>query len=99
MNRHRRLIALLLWAGLVLFLLTTSAYIILEADHDCHGDGCDICDRIARLEALLRGMTYAGLLLLATAAAAALRSSLNGAVHRLCGFSATLVGLKVRLND
>ncbi len=99
MSRNRRLPALLLCAGILLFLLTSSVYILLEAHHDCDGDDCEVCGHIARLEALLQDMARLGalhaagysMLLYAQHASAEKR---QGSV---CAF--TLVGCKTRLND
>ena len=41
---------------LVAFLLVSSAFIAMEAGHDCDGDDCPICSCIFQCENLLRQM-------------------------------------------
>lgn len=99
MSDQKRLLALMLCISLVFVLFTSSAYIAHEADHDCTGEECEICENIAQMEVLLRSFTLLGVVLLALFALLT--------VHRVC-FAAgelrayaapTLVGWKVRLNN
>ena len=53
MSKQKRLLALLLCVGMFLVLFASSAYIAHEAKHDCAGEDCEICETIARMEALL----------------------------------------------
>ncbi len=98
-NGKRRLTALLICVGMGLFLLTSSAYIVLESGHDCHGDDCEVCERIARLDALLSGMAHVGVLFSLVVCAPAAGRCLRIAALPVYTSSATPVGLKVRLND
>lgn len=45
-QRARRLLAAVGAAVLLGFQVFSSAYIVLESDHDCHGEGCPICFHI-----------------------------------------------------
>ena len=99
MRDHKRLMALLLCLGLLLVLAVSSAFIVLEAGHVCCGKACEICESVAKTEALLRGMAgFALLCLFAAALPAALRAytALKAALRSAPG---TLVCWKVRLNN
>ena len=45
-QRTRRLLAAVGAAVLLGVQVFSSAYIALEADHDCHGEGCPVCFQI-----------------------------------------------------
>ena len=99
MRDRRRLLALLLCAGLLLVLSVSSAFIVLEAGHVCCGKACEICESIARTEALLRGTAcFAFLSLFAACLLPALRAYCALKMARHPAFS-TLVCWKVRLNN
>ncbi len=98
MNR-KQLGVLLLSVGLVIMLAASSALIIHEADHDCTGEDCPVCQAIAVGRGLLRALGMAMLLLWVFFI---LRQN-----HHVRPFSRqysrffphTLVSLKIRLND
>lgn len=99
MSNQKRWIALLMCAGMLLIMFVSSAYIALEADHDCIGEDCPVCAFIAQVEQVRRGF---GMLLLALLL---LNFILTLCVARFntvrvglptCG---TLVSWKIRLND
>ena len=99
MRDRRRLTALVLCAVLLLALAVSSAFIVLEAEHACSGEACEICESIAKTVALLRGVARCAFLLLFAACLAPL-------LRALCAWKAarlpalgTLVCWKVRLND
>lgn len=99
MRDHRRLLALLLCAGLLLVLSVSSAFIVLEAGHVCSGEACEICESMAKTEALLRGAAFFAFLPLFAAC-------LLPALRALCALRtarrplpSTLVCWKVRLNN
>ena len=98
MNRRRRQVALWVCLGYIAFLLMASAFIALEAGHDCAGEDCAVCLQVARMHALL---SYG--LLLGIPLAAAFVLLLSGAVRsvRTAGpvFSLSPVSLKVRMNN
>ena len=63
MTDRKRLLALLLCVGLAAVLCVSTLHIALEADHDCRGENCPICEMIAVNVRLLRTL---GLLALIT---------------------------------
>ncbi|MCR5297033.1 MAG: hypothetical protein K6E17_06455 [Clostridiales bacterium] len=99
MRGNKRIPALILGIGMLLVLLSSFAFIALEADHDCRGEDCEICEVLSRIEALLQHMAvYSPLLAVSAVCAAALRFfRLRGGarVRR----AVTLVFWKVRLNN
>ncbi len=99
MRDRKRLMALLLCAGLLAVLTVSSAFIVLEAGHACSGKACEICESLAKTEALLRGMACFALLLLIAASlrTAPMAYAAHGASHK--PLLSTLVCWKVRLND
>ena len=99
MRDRRRLLALVLCAGLLLVLAVSSAFIVLEAGHVCCGNACEICESMARIEALLHGTVFAAFLsLFAACLLPALKAYCVVNAARRPAFS-TLVCWKVRLND
>ena len=99
MTNRKRIYAWILCFGFVLTLFVSSAYIVHEADHDCIGEGCDICETIALTEALLHSFVLLGVVLLFLFAAwVILKHPLFlDAVRR--PKRSTLVSWKVRLNN
>ena len=98
MNR-KRWYAWLLLMGMMLALLVSSAYTVREADHICLHEDCEICDHIARCEALLQSFALAALIALILMPAQSASVSLRcwgGFRLPVCG---TLVSWKIRLND
>ncbi|MBR6185069.1 MAG: hypothetical protein IKQ41_02305 [Clostridia bacterium] len=99
MKKQTRLLALLVCAGLLFVLFASSAYIAHEADHHCAGKHCEICENIARMEALLQSFALLGVVLVFMFALQAFIRVLR-AEEGLCAYHApTLVGWKVRLNN
>ena len=97
--KRRRVMALTLCLILALVLTFSSVFAIHEADHDCMGEGCEICAQIAASVDLLRGLTLMAAVLLTLFAALP-------AVPKHCGFSRrtarpepTPTSWKVRLNN
>ena len=98
MNR-KRICALLLAAGLALFLSVSAFYLAHEAGHDCCGEDCPVCRMMAMHIQLLRAFS---LLVLVPASCSAL---LRGRTFRFRLNTAPLfptrtpVSLKIRLNN
>ena len=98
MNRRRKQAALWVCLGYIAFLLMASAFIALEAGHDCAGKDCAVCLQVARMHALLShgtllGMAIAGsFVLLLSVAVRSVRTA--GPV-----ISQSPVSLKVRMNN
>ena len=99
MRDRRRLLALLLCFGLLLALAVSSAFIVLEAGHACCGNACEICESMARIEALLRStVCFAFVSFFAASLLPVLKAYCVVKAARRPAFS-TLVCWKVRLNN
>ncbi len=98
MIHHKRLLALLLCAGMLTLLAVSSAFIVLEAGHSCSGGMCKICESIAKTEAVLRGLVFFAFLSL-IAAALRVSEAFSAFTAARQAFFGTLVCWKVRLND
>ena len=99
MSDRKRLRAFMFCIGMALVLFVSSAYIVYEAEHDCLGEGCDICEHIAESIALLNGFT---LLFVMWFSRLAVRFRFNADAivpERAVCLSPTLVGWKVRLDN
>lgn len=99
MTNRKRAGALLLCIGLILVLSVSIIFIAHEADHDCCGEDCPICQMIAVNIRLLRTL---GLIILILPAFYMLLSgqSARRRSERLHYFRpVTLVSWKIRLND
>ena len=99
MTLRKRIGTLLLCFGLILTLAVSTALIVHEADHDCCGEDCPICEMIAARMMLLRTLGWAGLLLLSAFFLLPVgRAFFRRARFARC-FHETLVSWKIRLND
>lgn len=99
MKNMKRLFALLMCVGLVLTLFVSSTYIVSNADHDCIGHGCDVCEHIAEASALLNSFALLGVLVALLFMADLLRRRFSAAEEICLPAQETLVGWKVRLNN
>lgn len=99
MRDHKRLIALLLCLGLLLVLAVSSAFIVLEAGHVCCGKTCEICESVAKTEALLRGVAAFAFLLHIAAILPAMSRADTALKAARWSAPGTLVCWKVRLNN
>ena len=99
MTNRKRTGALLLCIGLVFVLSVSMIFIVREADHDCCGEDCPICQMIAVNIRLLRTL---GLIIL-TFSAFYMALSGQSARRRSEGLHyfrlVTPVSWKIRLND
>ena len=98
MTKKFRFLTGLLAAVLAVVMLSSAAYIAVEADHDCSGEDCAICHQIDACLNSLRELSLAGV---AAAVTAAFTYTLCKAVL-LCAETIgtlTLVSLKVKLSD
>ena len=99
MKTQKRLLALLLCAGMLFVLFASSAYIAHEADHQCTGKHCETCENIARMEALLQSFALLGVVLHFLFSLPAFLRAFR-AEEGLCACHApTPVSWKVRLNN
>ena len=99
MTGRKRFGALLLCIGLILVLSVSVAFIAHEADHDCCGEDCPICQTIAVNISLLRTLGLAVLAVLCLFVLLSVRSACFTRERNNCFFAGTLVSWKIRLND
>ena len=90
--------AAILAVTLALVMLFSALFIVLEADHDCHGEECRICEQIQLCEDLLRQTALFLAVLLAGGALRAVFRTGKGYLFR-GEKGATLGALKVKLSD
>lgn len=97
MTNQKRALAGIIAVAVLIVMLFSIAYIVHEADHDCIGDGCSICNQIGVCISALKTLSYG---VIAAALAAAFKPVL---FIKLLRFSSpvpkgTLVALKVKLS-
>ncbi len=97
--KRRQVTALLLCLILALVLTVSSAFLIHEADHECIGEGCEICARIAAAVHLMRSLALLAAILPAFFTALPAARKHHGFFRSPVGPVPTPVGWKVRLND
>ncbi len=97
--KRRRVMALTLCLILALVLTFSSAFAIHEADHDCRGEGCEICAQIAAAFDLVRSLALLGAVLYAFFAALHAARKRRGDSRLAARPGPTPVGWKVRLNN
>lgn len=98
MKKTSRLPAMFLACVLALILLFSVFFIVLEADHDCCGDGCAICAVLSVCETLLHRLAGVGAVVLAMLFAASVKAFAAGG-YSLDAASVTPVSLRVKLTD
>ena len=99
MKTQKRLLALLLCVGMLFVLFASSAYIAHEADHHCAGEHGEICENIARMEALLQSFALLGVVLLFLFALPAFLRVFRAEEGLRASHAPTPVSWKVRLNN
>ncbi len=99
MNMRKRGYALLFCIGFVLMLLVSSAFLIREADHDCCGEHCPVCEMIAMTTALMRSFCLIAAALLLRSVFAAARSAFHAPETGYGHSAGTPVSRKIRMND
>ena len=98
MTQQKRIFALLLAVAVILFLLSSSAFIVIHADHDCIGEGCEICEMLCICAERLQQLAVAVILIVLAAAVSALFCDCVTDVA-FSRASYTLVALKVKLSN
>lgn len=98
MTQQKRILALLLSIAVILFLLSSSAFIVTHADHDCVGENCPVCEQLYSCAQNLKNLSVS---LLVAASTVALAFSLCGGMKWLTPVFAlhTPVLLKVKLSN
>ncbi len=99
MRERKRRIALFLCLGMIMVLLSSFAYIIHEADHDCTGENCPVCQMIAVNLSVLHLPIFTILALTAIRVLLNLFHLHKIAAQSAFSFPDTLVSWKMRLND
>lgn len=96
--QSKRLKAIILAALFASFMLFFNAFAIVEANHDCEGERCEICRVLEVVENTKKGLSFSALGAVAIAAAvfAAVLCIFYGFKQL---FSSTLITLKVKLSD
>lgn len=98
MKKRNRIIALLL-AVIVLFIMAFSLVIVAaEANHECCGENCPICEIIAICENNIKGLSLILVFVSLMVALALMRTFLRDTRAFLCQ-SQTPVSLKVKLTN
>lgn len=98
MKKRNRIIALLL-AVIVLFIMASSLVIVAaEADHECCGEDCPICEIIAICENNIKGLSLI-LVFVSLMVALALPGAFIRETRKFRYQSQTPVSLKVKLTN
>lgn len=98
MGKTKRILAMVMAVAIFAVMLSSALFLAEEADHDCIGDGCQICLQLTLCRGVLKSLS---LVLLAAVAALTVACILWGN-FRLCQGSdghVTLVALKVKLSN
>ena len=96
-RNEKRLCALLMAVLIFTAFFSLSFYIVLEAGHDCPGDGCEICARIAVCTAALRSFAVSAAVVAVTGFATAF-VRFSAKLPRIFP-RGSLITLKVKLSD
>ncbi len=99
MNRRKSRLSLLICFGFIAFLFMASAYIALETDHDCTGEGCDICEQLARLHVLLQRSALLWFVFVPVLCLLQNKPDRRPLRRRCTDKFLSLVSLKVRMNN
>ena len=96
MSKFRRITVIIVTALIALAMLSSAAFVAAEADHDCTGEGCEICCAISLCVNIFKSITAT------FTAAAALAFALYGIISAIGSFklltaTETPVSLKTKL--
>ncbi|MDO4280753.1 MAG: hypothetical protein Q4C56_03900 [Peptococcaceae bacterium] len=98
MTKNRQWLATLLALALVLVTVFSCVYIALEADHDCSGDDCVICQQIVSCQQLLKAVGLTGAVFAAGICRHFARALVMVLVSEMVA-AFTLVSSKVKLSN
>ena len=59
MAKQKRMLAMAMAAAILFIVLASAFFIAAEANHDCIGDGCEICCQINVCRTVLKGLALA----------------------------------------
>ena len=94
-RKVKTIILVVLFASFMLFL---NAFAILEANHDCEGEQCEICRVLEAVETAKKGISHVAVsLVTALSAVFAAVSCIFYCFKQI--FSSTLISLKVKLSN
>lgn len=85
-------------AVLAFIMLFSVLYIVIEADHNCHGGDCAICAQLGDCIELL-GRLSLSLLMIAAAAVLRLYAAQIGKTVSCARYCVSLISLKVKLSN
>ena len=98
MVKPKRILAMLMAVAIFAVMLSSALFLAEEADHDCIGDGCQICVQMNVCRGILKSLS----LVLHVAVAVLLAACISCGRFWPCGKSThqvTLVTLKVKLSN
>lgn len=98
MAKKMRIIAAITAIIVLVVMLSSAAYIAAEADHDCTGEHCPICQQISICENALKQFSLAAVALAIIAGLASICCLLAPMAIR-AEEHATLITLKVKLSN
>ena len=98
MTKKNRLIAVLLAVTVVFVVLFSTFFIAENADHDCDGSDCLICNAISICENALKSIVLAAVAVILAAFLSTFTLSKPSLSKRLAN-NASLVTLKVKLSN
>lgn len=98
MGKTKRILAMVMAVAIFAVMLSSALFLAEEADHDCIGDGCQICLQMNLCRGVLKSLS---LVLLAAVAALTVAYILWGNFWPCQGSDGhiTLVALKVKLSN
>ena len=98
MGKTKRILAMVMAVVIFAVMLSSALFLAEEANHDCIGDGCQICLQLTLCRGILKSLS---LVLLATVAALTVACILWGGFWPSQGSDGhiTLVALKVKLSN
>lgn len=98
MNKNKRIVALVVCIALMAVMLFSSAYVAHLADHDCIGEGCQICAVLENCQQNLKNLLAVAVVAVFVAAAAHFFWGSNPYFKKIFTQN-TLIQLKVKLSN
>ena len=99
MRTDTRKLSLAVAAGMILLVLFSSRYGMLETGHVCSGQRCGICAQLALSQAALENPAFPGLIILSVFALLLLERVFHQTLRAWVCRCGALIGWKVRLNN
>ena len=98
MTKQKRMLAMAMAAAILFIVLASAFFIAAEANHDCVGDGCEICCQINVCRTVLKGLALAVIAAVLVVVAGYAFGFGVADKYVFCP-RFTLVSLKVKLSD